>query len=209
MTASIHNRHFLLRRLHSLFGVIPLGVFLILHLWENAQARLGAERFNAAVAALQQTNYLTVLEIVFIIVPLLFHAGYGLVIVGSGNSEPLRYPYVRNWLYWSQRISGIALIAFLALHVGLTRIAGLLDPEIYRDLFGYMQQSLTQPVTFTLYLVGLWLAVLHLANGLNTAAIVWGLTASAEAQRRFGYLCLALGLVLGLIGTQSLIGFLQ
>jgi len=209
MSHSIYNRHFLLRRLHSLLGVVPLGAFLILHLWENAQARLGPERFNAAVAELQQINYLTAIEILFIALPLVLHAGYGLVVIGSGNSEPLRYPYARNWLYWSQRISGIALIAFLALHVSLTRVAGALDPEIYRDLFGYMQQSLSHPLTFTLYLVGLWLAVLHLANGLSTAAIVWGLTTDAAAQRRFGYVCVAFGLTLGIIGTQGLIGFLQ
>jgi succinate dehydrogenase / fumarate reductase cytochrome b subunit len=200
----------LLRRLHSLFGLIPIGGFVIFHLWENSQARFGADHFNTyVVGQLQHLNYLPFLELILIALPLCFHAGYGLVVIGSGQSEPIRYRYVRNWLYWLQRLSGIAIIAFLILHVGLTRISGLFDPGIYSDLFGYMQQSLSQPIIFTLYIIGLWLSVFHLANGLATAAITWGLTTDAAAQRRFGYLCTIFGLTLGFMGTHGLIGFLR
>jgi succinate dehydrogenase / fumarate reductase, cytochrome b subunit len=209
MSASIDNRHFLLRRLHSLLGLVPVGAFLVFHLWENSQSRLGAEHFNQqVVGALQGLNYLPVIEIVFIALPLLFHAGYGLVIIGSGRAEPLRYRDARNRFYWLQRISGIGLILFLLLHVGLTRIAGLVDPVIRADLFGHMHAALSQPMLFSLYLAGLLLAVFHLANGLSTAAIVWGLTTSADAQRRFGWLCVGFGLLLAALGVHGLIGFL-
>jgi succinate dehydrogenase / fumarate reductase cytochrome b subunit len=209
MRASIDDPHFLLRRLHSALGLLPLGAFLVFHLWENSQSRFGAEHYNAQVAGLQQLNYLLIIELLVIALPLLLHAGYGLVIIGSGSGEPLRYQYARNWLYWWQRISGIAIIAFLALHLGLTRFAGLFDPSIHDDLFRYMQQSLAQPVTFILYLLGLWLSVFHLANGLATAAISWGLTTDAAAQRRFGWFCLGFGVLLGALGTHGLIGFLS
>ena len=209
MSASIENRHFVLRRAHSLLGLVPIGAFLIFHLWENSQSRLGAEHFNQqVVGALQGLNYLPVIEIVFIALPLLFHAGYGLIIIGSGRAEPLRYHYARNRFYWLQRISGIGLILFLLLHVGLTRIAGLVDPAIRADLFGHMQAALSQPMLFSLYLEGLLLAVFHLANGLSTAAIVWGLTTSADAQRRFGWFCVGFGLLLAALGVHGLIGFL-
>ncbi|WPL17205.1 Succinate dehydrogenase cytochrome b558 subunit [Thiorhodovibrio winogradskyi] len=209
MRASIQDSHFLLRRFHSALGLIPLGAFLVFHLWENSQSRFGPEHYNAQVERIQQLNYLLIIELVVIALPLLLHAGYGLVIIGSGSAEPLRYRYARNWLYWLQRLSGIAIVAFLALHLGLTRFAGLLDPQIDTNLFRYMQQSLTQPVTFALYLLGLWLSVFHLANGLATAAISWGLTTSAAAQRRFGWFCLGFGLLLGALGTHGLIGFLK
>jgi len=209
MSASIANRHFVLRRVHSLVALVPVGAFLVFHLWENSQSRLGAEHFNQqVVGALQGLNYLPIIEIVFIALPLLFHAGYGLVIIGSGRAEPLRYDYVRNRFYWLQRLSGIGLILFLLLHVGLTRIAGLVDPSIRADLFGHMQAALSQPMLFSLYLVGLLLAVFHLANGLSTAAIVWGLTTSFEAQRRFGWFCAGFGLLLAALGVHGLIGFL-
>jgi succinate dehydrogenase / fumarate reductase cytochrome b subunit len=209
MRASIYDSHFLLRRLHSATGLIPLGAFLLFHLWENSQSRFGPVHYNARVAEIQQLNYLLIIELVVIALPLLFHAGYGLVIIGGGSAEPLRYRYARNWLYWLQRLSGIAIVAFLALHLGLTRLAGLFDPQIGADLFRYMQQSLSQPVTLVLYLLGLWLSVFHFANGLATAAISWGLTTDAAAQRRFGWFCLVFGLVLGALGTHGLIGFLK
>lgn len=209
MTASIENPHFLLRRLHSLLGLLPVGAFLVFHLWENSQSRFGAAHYNEqVVAAIQGMNYLPLIELFAIALPLLFHAGYGLVIINSGRAEPLTYPYLRGRLYWAQRWSGVGLILFLLLHVGLTRIAGMLDPVIAADVFGHMRALLSSPVVFGIYLVGLWFAVLHLANGLATAAIVWGLTTSTAAQRRFGWFCVAFGLALGAMGTHGLFGFL-
>jgi succinate dehydrogenase / fumarate reductase cytochrome b subunit len=189
--------------------VVPVGAFLAFHLWENSQSRFGAEHFNTqVVGALAGLNYLPFIEIGLIALPLAFHAFYGLVIVGSGHAEPLRYAYLRNRLYWMQRVSGIGLLVFIPLHVGMTRIAGLVDPAIHADLFGHMQQALSNPWVFGFYLIGLWLAVLHFANGLATAAIAWGLTTSAAAQRHFGWVCLGIGLLLAVIGTHGLVGYL-
>jgi succinate dehydrogenase / fumarate reductase cytochrome b subunit len=209
MSALILQRHFLLRRLHSLLGLVPVGAFLVFHLWENSQSRLGASHYNEqVVGALQGLNYLPVIELTVIALPLLFHGLYGLVIIRDGRPEPLAYGFLRNRLYWLQRISGVALILFLLLHVGLTRLAGMLDPSIRADLFGYMQQSLADPLIFGLYLIGLLLAVFHLANGVATAAIVWGLTTSAAAQRCFGWFCAGFGILLAALGVHGLIGFL-
>jgi succinate dehydrogenase / fumarate reductase, cytochrome b subunit len=209
MSASIDNPHFLLRRLHSLLGLLPIGAFLIFHLWENSQSRLGAVHYNReVVGALQGLNYLPVLELFLIALPLLFHAGYGILIANQARPELRRYPYVRNWLYWLQRFSGLGILAFLLLHVGLTRIQGMLEPAIRADLYGHMQALLTQPWMFALYLVGLLLSVFHLANGLWSMAIVWGLTTSPRAQTLFGYACAGIGVLLTALGAHGLMGFL-
>jgi succinate dehydrogenase / fumarate reductase cytochrome b subunit len=209
MSASIDNRHFLLRRLHSLLGLLPVGAFLVFHLWENSQSRLGAEHYNGVVVAgLQRMNYLPLLEIFAIALPLLFHAGYGLVIAAGARPELRRYPYARNWLYWLQRASGVGILLFLPIHVGLTRFWGLLDPAVRTDLYGHMQAMLAQPAFFALYLVGLLLAVFHLANGLWAGGIVWGLTTSARAQRLMSCAAAGLGLLLAALGLHGLIGFL-
>jgi succinate dehydrogenase / fumarate reductase cytochrome b subunit len=99
-------------------------------------------------------------------------------------------------------------LVFILLHVGMTRIAGLTDPAVHADLFGHMRDALMSPWVFVFYLLGLWLAVAHFANGLATAAISWGLTTSADAQRRFGWVCAGVGLLLGAIGTHGLVGYL-
>ncbi|HSO84018.1 succinate dehydrogenase [Thiocapsa sp.] len=209
MSASIDNPHFLLRRLHSLLGLLPVGAFLIFHLWENSQSRFGAEHYNEqVVAALKGMNYLPLMEIFVIALPLLFHAGYGLVITAQMRAELARYSYARNRLYWMQRVSGFGILLFLLLHVGMTRIAGLWDPSVGDDLFAHMQAMLGQPWMLGLYLIGLLLSVFHLANGLASMGIVWGLTTSVRAQALFGWVCVLIGLLLAAMGVHGLMGFL-
>ncbi|EXJ13900.1 succinate dehydrogenase [Imhoffiella purpurea] len=209
MNATLDPSQFLLRRLHSLLGLLPIGAFLTFHLWENSQSRFGAEHYNTrVVATLQEMNYLVFVELFVIALPLLFHAAYGLAITGQMRAELSRYPYARNRFYWLQRISGVGILVFLLLHVGTTRLQGLWQPAVRDDLYGHMQGMLSDPLVFGFYALGLLLSVFHLANGLSTMAIVWGLTTSARAQRLFGYVCTALGLVLGAIGIHGLLGFL-
>ena len=57
-----------------------------------------------------------------------------------------------------------------------------------------------------LYLLGVWAAVYHMANGLWTAAIAWGLTVTAKAQRQWGNVCVAVGIIVGIIGTTAWLG---
>jgi len=62
--------HFLLRKLHSLSGIIPIGVFLIEHLLTNSRAfnwfglfHGGREEFNTAVKGIHGLPYLLLLEV--------------------------------------------------------------------------------------------------------------------------------------------------
>ena len=50
------NREFVNRRLHSLLGVIPVGVFLMQHLVVNNFATKGAEAFNKAAAFIGESS---------------------------------------------------------------------------------------------------------------------------------------------------------
>jgi succinate dehydrogenase / fumarate reductase, cytochrome b subunit len=94
MSASLDNAHFVLRRLHSHLGLVPVGAFLVFHLWKNSQSRFGAAHYNSEVfGALQRMSYLPALEILAIALPLLFYAGYGIVILHQGRAEPRRYPF--------------------------------------------------------------------------------------------------------------------
>ncbi len=210
MPASINNPHFLLRRLHSLLGLLPAGGFLVFHLWENSQSRFGAAHYNEHVFGwLQGLNYLLIMEICVIALPLLFHAAYGLVILRNGNDDWSYYPWLHHRFYLLQRLSGVAILLFLLLHVGWTRIWGLFEPAIKADLYSHMQGLLSQPTVFLLYLAGLLLSLFHLSNGLWTMAISWGLTTSVSAQRNWFYLCCGLFLLLSALGLHGMLGFVK
>jgi len=43
------DSHFLMRRIHSLTGVVPVGLFLVYHLYLQLYLHSGAETYNTAV----------------------------------------------------------------------------------------------------------------------------------------------------------------
>ena len=71
---------FLLRRLHSLSGIIPIGAFLLEHFISNSEAMKGAVAYNEQVKFLTGLPFVAVLEWGFIFLPLLYHALYGFYI---------------------------------------------------------------------------------------------------------------------------------
>jgi succinate dehydrogenase/fumarate reductase cytochrome b subunit len=63
----------LLRRLQSLSGIFPIGVFLVEHFFSNAFARNGANAYNENVPFL--VGFPFFLELFFIWIPIAYHAG--------------------------------------------------------------------------------------------------------------------------------------
>ena len=211
MSASIHNLHFLCRRLHSLLGLLPACGFLLFHMWANSQARLGPAHFNEKVVGqIQSMNYLWFMEIFVIGLPLLFHALYGLIIWWNGSSNLRQNNYFRNWMWWLQRVSGIGILIFLVLHVGGTRIWALLHPEEVTKLggiYGLMQRILSHPGYQAAYVVGLALAIFHLMNGLWSMCITWGLTTTPRSQQLSQAVFAVVGLLAFAMGVHGLLSF--
>jgi succinate dehydrogenase / fumarate reductase cytochrome b subunit len=57
------------------------------------------------------------------------------------------------------------------------------------------------------YALGICAVCFHLANGLATSAMAWGITVTETAQRRCGFLCLAIGLALTFAGAAAWYAF--
>ena len=87
------SRTFILRKLHQLTGIMPLGFFLLEHFYTNSKALNGAAAFNTAVSDLQEIPYILLIEIGGIFIPLIYHAVYGLVITAEARPNNLYYPY--------------------------------------------------------------------------------------------------------------------
>jgi succinate dehydrogenase / fumarate reductase cytochrome b subunit len=59
------------------------------------------------------------------------------------------------------------------------------------------------------YAIGVLACTYHLANGIWTAGITWGLWITPKSQKRASVACLAFGVLLGLAGLSSLVAVKQ
>jgi succinate dehydrogenase cytochrome b subunit len=200
------ERHFWLRRLHSLSGIVPIGGFLAFHLYENYSATRGADVYNETARALQELPFALLLEIAVIALPLFFHGVYGLFITGTARPNVISNRYVRNWMYFLQRVTGVVLFAFVIFHLWTTRLVQVRDHESV-DLFRLMQSSLENRWIFLFYVLGILSATFHLANGIWSFSIVWGLTVGPRAQRRMMWVSAVVFVVLSLLGIGSIRAF--
>jgi succinate dehydrogenase / fumarate reductase cytochrome b subunit len=185
MAASVDTTRFVLRRLHSLSGVLPIGLYLFAHIFlENSFVLAGPERFELLVQTigLIPTPILLGAEVLLIWGPLLFHSLYGFVRVREAELDnPLRNDYLGAYLYTLQRASGVVAFFFVCWHVWTTRMQYyLFDQEI---TYAFMRAIMTDQVGFVFFLVGVLAAVFHFTNGLWTFCVTWGLTVGVRAQR--------------------------
>jgi succinate dehydrogenase / fumarate reductase cytochrome b subunit len=200
------ERHFWLRRLHSLSGIVPIGGFLAFHLYENYTATRGADAYNKMTRTLQELPFAVPMEIAIIIVPLLFHGVYGLFVTSTAKPNVISNAYVRNWMYFIQRVTGVIVFAFILFHLWTTRLVQLQDHESL-DLFRQVQAAVANPWIYAFYLAGILSATFHLANGVWSFSIVWGLTIGPKAQRRMLYVSVAVFLVLSYVGVWGIQAF--
>ncbi len=195
------RNHFLLRRLHSLTGIL-FGSYLFVHLTVNATLAEGARHAGGTTVFQQLVNYihsvpfLPAVEWTMIFLPIIYHTLYGFYILYTGQPNVGSYGYTRNWLYIFQRVTAMVIAVFLLFHV-LT-MKGLLGP--------------THPLTFlpvddasastirhlnyqwwiwaVIYPLGILASAFHTANGFYASGVTWGLTVSKSSQNRWGLLCL-------------------
>ena len=199
---------FLLRRLHSLTGIFPIGVFLLEHFYTNAKAQYGPEAFDRATAEIQGIPYLWAAEVVLIALPLLFHGIYGLVITYEGDllrPAPGARTRYRALAYLLQRLTWVALLVFIALHVWKTRVQWALGGPV--PDYAYMKAYLAPGAVRAFYVVGVLCACYHLANGLFNFATKWGITVSARSQERLVAASVAVFLGMSAVGIHIVYSF--
>lgn len=198
------NREFVSRRLHSLFGVVPIGLFLIVHLTVNHFATSGVASFNKAANFMESLPFVRVLEWILIYLPLLFHAIYGLYIAFTATNNVGRLGFFRNWMYLLQRITGVITLIFLAWHVWETRIAMAFGAALN---FQMMQHILSSPFMFGFYLVGVISTIFHFSNGLWSFMVSWGITVSPRSQVISTYVTIIIFILLSIVGIQAMFAF--
>ncbi len=158
------SRTFVLRKLHQLTGIMPLGFFLLEHFYTNSKALTGPTDFNNAVRDLQSIPYILFVEIGGIFIPLIYHAVYGMLITAEARPNNLNYPYPRNWFYTVQRLTGIILFFFITFHVLNFRFG--LIPHLFLVDWGITIGERAQRLTGYACIA---FGVLLLAVGINAA----------------------------------------
>ncbi len=209
--------HFVLRRLHSLCGIVPIGAFLCFHLLTNSTAFEGPERFNEHVKGIHALPWLVCIEVLFIFLPIAFHAGYGVLIALQGNLNTRQYPYMDNWRYTLQRVTAWIALAFIAIHLLQFRFAHWFGAMSYQaaatyspgGYFGFTQHGfaaiLPEWLWILIYLVGLSACVFHFCNGIVTFCITWGIAVGAVARKHVSVVAAGLAVVLMIFGVASLV----
>ncbi len=201
MTAD--ERHWLLRRLHSISGIIPIGGFLFFHIFENAFVLRGGTVWSKETEFTRNIPFQIAVEATVLWIPILYHAIYGLII--TATAQPNDYPYTRNFQYTMQRVTGVLAFLFIGFHVLSTRAyyyATGTETDYLR-----MHSFMINPIYLTIYLVGTLACVYHLTNGIFTFSITWGLAVGPSAQRLVNRACTALFLILAIASVAILVAF--
>src|SRR5215813_3467249 len=198
---------FLLRRLHSLSGIVPIGAFLLEHFISNAAATNGPHAFAEQVKFLTGLPFVLWLEIFGIYVPILYHALYGFYIWWRGESNVTDYPWTGNWMYAAQRWTGIMAFAYIIWHTWTMRFTGIDLHKYPGASFGKVQAEVFHTGLFLFYVAGLIAASWHFAYGIWLFCAKWGIVTGQKAQRRLLVLCMAFFFVMTGAGLASLTAF--
>jgi succinate dehydrogenase / fumarate reductase, cytochrome b subunit len=201
------RHHFLLRRLHSLTGLV-FGGYLIVHLLVNATIAQGGTVYQMQVDKIHSLPLLPLIEWMFIYLPIIYHTVYGIWITLTGQPNVGHYPYGKNWFYTLQRASAVVIVFFMLFHVLSLKYGWFgtnLSFEPHRALGTVGRHMDHWWLVWLVYPLGILASCFHLANGFWAAAITWGLTVSKEAQRRWGLVCLGLFALTFVAGMAALV----
>jgi len=214
----LDKHYFMLKRLNSLLGIFPVGVFFLAHMFLNSRASQSAESYQWVPDTLDQVPFLIVVEVFGILLPILLHAVLGVMIALRAHYHLPRA--TRGWYgnaaFLLQRWTGIALFFLIGVHVYQTwwqhqqiKLAALHGGTETYDIYGSMHTLLSTPLWGTIYMLFVLLAAWHFGNGIYNFAFKYGLTTSSASQRwtyGIGMGIALIGLVLGLVAIWGING---
>lgn len=199
------GKEYALRKWHSLLGVLPVGLFLMVHLFINNFAANGSEAYNHAAEFMDSLPFRIVLEVGLIFLPILYHGILGIYLAFTSTNNVNRYGYFRNWMFILQRITGVYLVIFVAWHVWETRIAAMLGATVE---FNMMTNILSSPWMMAFYIIGVISASFHFANGLWSFFITWGITVTPKSQRISTYVTMLIFVGISFVFVRALYSFI-
>lgn len=205
-------QYFLLRRIHSFLGVFPLSIFLINHLLTNSTGIISADFFEHKVALLHALGpLLPIVEAVFIFIPLALHIALGIYIATQSRTElGACASYARNWAFILQRATGWLALLFIIYHVVHLRF--LHDMEAIPFSIVLAEMFTVGPWAYLIvpaYFIGGIAVIYHMANGLCTFCMSWGITVGPASQRYMAYFATLVGIGLTVLLLTSIVAYMR
>ena len=212
MAFALTKENFFWHKLHSLTGIVPVGFYMLQHLVLNSFSWAGPDKYNGVSGFFYSMPEYVLLgiEVLFIWLPLIFHAVYGIFI--TGRAEPnyftTKYKWSQNRMYTLQRWSGVFLFFFLCIHVSTTTLQVKINGAASVD-YEHMHTMLSNLGygVLVFYIFGVLAASYHLAYGVWNFCIRWGITISERSQLSVQKFSMGLFIVVTLIGWLALAGF--
>ncbi len=203
--------HFLLRRLHAITGIIPLSAYLIIHFFVSATAMSGRDAYDSLQTGITHIPLIVPFEILVIVLPLTFHAVYGITIAVRSRNSPFTMPYLDNFRYALQRYTGYFLAIFIIFHLHFLwmNVRFTADGKVAfaASPYGFVHGLLADHTFMVLYTLGVAAAAFHCANGIWAAGITWGMASSSRMRRTLGYASAALFVILAFLGFGAVQAF--
>ncbi|HWD39345.1 MAG TPA: hypothetical protein VG944_10880 [Fimbriimonas sp.] len=213
---ALTRENFVLHKLQSLTGIVPVGFYMVQHLLLNSFALAGEDSFNGVISFFDSIppHVLLLIEAVFIWIPLLFHAIYGVLIIGRAKPNFLgtKYGWSQNRMYFFQRVSGIVVFFFLIVHYAMTTGSKYLNHTSVYIQYAHWHQLMSGPkgiAWMLFYLIGVLSASYHLGYGIWNFCIRWGITIGEKAQIRVQQFSLVVFVALTVIGWATLFKFMS
>ena len=174
---------FMRSRLGSLLAFMPLAVWTVMHLWNNLSAFQGAAAWQTAVT--EHAHPLAQLfTSIIVLLPLVLHTIWGLNRLRTARVNVQNYTFFANLKYILQRLSAVGLMAFLGAHIWLAMLHPRLQ-EGHAEPFAEIAKEMHHHTpTLIVYSLGTLAVAYHLANGISTFAMGWGLVVSRRALKK-------------------------
>ncbi|HVY47100.1 MAG TPA: hypothetical protein VHB21_14530 [Minicystis sp.] len=190
---------FVRARLASALAVAPLGVWTVVHLWNNLAALEGGEAWQKAVTSYPNPAAQAI-TVAIVLLPLLLHTIWGVGRVFTSRPNNARYGHFANLKYALQRLSAIGVLLFLGAHLWLA----MLEPRLmegHAETFADISHEMRfHGPTTIVYVLGVLGVAYHLANGVHGACLGWGVVSSRTALRRLQAAALVLFVILLALG---------
>jgi succinate dehydrogenase / fumarate reductase cytochrome b subunit len=186
---------FLRARLASLLAVVPLGVWTVGHLWHNLAAIKGSAAWQSEVTEYGHPIAFFASSIVALL-PLALHTVWGIGRLLTAQPNNVKYKFYYNFKYALQRLSAIGILLFLGAHIWLAMLHPRITtgrPEPFADIAHEMHHH---GPTLAVYVLGTLGVAFHLANGLQSFAMGWGVVTSRRALKNLEALVIGVFLVL-------------